>query len=158
MLQLAPRGEIAIPMAELEDPYLLHVKTHHALRVTVRRFRPKLRWDSCKKAESSGRSDIERRRPMHSHSIDDFRHAHVFLGQAHKRNERKTWTVIAICTAMMVAEIVGGLWFGSVALVADGLHMSTHAGALLIAALAYTYSRRYARDDRSPSEQGSSGT
>ena len=48
----------------------------------------------------------------------------------------------------MVAEIVGGLWFGSVALVADGLHMSTHAGALLIAALAYTYSRRYARDDR----------
>ena len=49
---------------------------------------------------------------------------------------------------MMVAEIVGGLWFGSVALVADGLHMSTHAGALLIAALAYTYSRRYARDNR----------
>ena len=85
---------------------------------------------------------------MHTHSIEDFRHAHVFLGQAHERNERKTWTVIAICTAMMVAEIVGGLWYGSVALVADGLHMSTHAGALLIAALAYTYSRRYARDDR----------
>jgi len=85
---------------------------------------------------------------MHSHSIDDFRHSHVFLGSAHERNERKTWTVIAICTAMMVAEIIGGLWFGSVALVADGLHMSTHAGALLIAALAYTYSRRYARDER----------
>ena len=85
---------------------------------------------------------------MHTHSIDDFRHAHVFLGASHARNERKTWTVIAICTAMMVAEIVGGLWFGSVALIADGLHMSTHAGALLIAALAYTYSRRYARDDR----------
>jgi len=85
---------------------------------------------------------------MHSHSIEDFRHAHVFLGQAHERNERKTWTVIAICSAMMLAEIVGGLFFGSVALVADGLHMSTHAGALLIAALAYTYSRRYARDDR----------
>ena len=85
---------------------------------------------------------------MHTHSIDDFRHAHVFLGASHARNERKTWTVIAICTAMMVAEIVGGLWFGSVALIADGLHMSTHAGALLIAALAYTYSRRHARDDR----------
>ncbi len=56
--------------------------------------------------------------------------------------------MIAICTAMMVAEIVGGVWFGSVALVADGLHMSTHAGALLIAALAYTYSRRYAADER----------
>jgi cation diffusion facilitator family transporter len=49
---------------------------------------------------------------------------------------------------MMVTEIVGGLWFGSVALVADGLHMSTHAGALLITALAYTYARRYALDNR----------
>jgi cation diffusion facilitator family transporter len=49
---------------------------------------------------------------------------------------------------MMVAEIVGGVWFGSVALIADGLHMSTHAGALLIAALAYTYSRQYAGDER----------
>ena len=56
--------------------------------------------------------------------------------------------MIAICAAMMVAEIVGGVWFGSVALVADGLHMSTHAGALLIAALAYTYSRRYGGDER----------
>src|SRR6202165_648174 len=85
---------------------------------------------------------------MHTHSIEDFRHAHVFLGEAHARNERKTWIVIAICAAMMVAEIVGGVWFGSVALIADGLHMSTHAGALLIAALAYTYSRRYATDER----------
>src|ERR1700694_4723151 len=85
---------------------------------------------------------------MHTHSIEDFRHAHVFLGEAHARNERKTWIVIAICAAMMVAEIVGGVWFGSVALVADGLHMSTHAGALLLAALAYTYARRYAGDPR----------
>jgi cation diffusion facilitator family transporter len=85
---------------------------------------------------------------MHSHSIDDYRHAHVFLGHAHERNERKTWAVIAVCAAMMVAEIAGGTWFGSVALIADGLHMSTHAGALLIAALAYTTSRRYARDER----------
>src|SRR5262245_30750127 len=85
---------------------------------------------------------------MHSRSIDDFRHSHVFLGETHERNERKAWAVIAICAAMMVAEIVGGLWFGSVALIADGLHMSTHAGALLIAALAYTYSRRYVNDAR----------
>src|SRR5581483_1517830 len=85
---------------------------------------------------------------MHSHSIDDFRHSHVFLGDAHERNERKTWAVIVVCAVMMAAEIGGGLWFGSVALIADGLHMSTHAGALLIAALAYTYSRRYAQDDR----------
>ena len=85
---------------------------------------------------------------MHTHSIDDFRHSHVFLGEAHERNERKTWAVIGICTAMMAAEIIGGFWFGSVALIADGLHMSTHAGALLIAALAYTYSRHYADDAR----------
>jgi cation diffusion facilitator family transporter len=85
---------------------------------------------------------------MHSHSVDEFRHSHLFLGEAHERNERKMWAVIAICTAMMVAEIVGGLWFGSVALIADGLHMSTHAGALLIAALAYTYARRHANHDR----------
>src|SRR5207342_3784990 len=85
---------------------------------------------------------------MHTHSIEDFRHSHVFLGEAHERNERKTWAVIAICAAMMAAEIIGGLWFGSVALIADGLHMSTHAGALLIAALAYTYSRHYADDAR----------
>jgi len=85
---------------------------------------------------------------MHSHSIEDFRHSHVFLGEAHGRNEQKTWAVIAICAAMMVAEIAGGLWFGSVALIADGLHMSTHAGALLVTALAYTYSRRYVNDTR----------
>lgn len=85
---------------------------------------------------------------MHTHSIDQFRHSHVFLGEAHELNERKTWAVIAICAAMMVAEIAGGLWFGSVALIADGLHMSTHAGALLIAALAYTYSRHYMHDVR----------
>jgi cation diffusion facilitator family transporter len=80
--------------------------------------------------------------------MDDFRHSHVFLGEAHERNERKTWAVIAVCTVMMAAEIIGGLWFGSVALIADGLHMSTHAGALLIAALAYTYARHYADDAR----------
>jgi cation diffusion facilitator family transporter len=85
---------------------------------------------------------------MHCQSMDAFRHSHVFLGEAHDRNERKTWAVIAVCTVMMGAEVVGGLWFGSVALIADGLHMSTHAGALLIAALAYTYSRRYADDER----------
>ena len=56
--------------------------------------------------------------------------------------------VVALASAMMVGEIAGGLIFGSVALVADGLHMSTHAGALLIAALAYLFARRYARDPR----------
>jgi len=75
-------------------------------------------------------------------------HSHVFLGEGHERNERRTWTVIALCGFMMVAEIVGGLLFGSIALVADGLHMSTHASALLLTALAYRFARRHARDDR----------
>jgi cation diffusion facilitator family transporter len=85
---------------------------------------------------------------MHSQTLDAYAHEHVFLGDDHARNERKTWIVIAICGAMMVAEIGGGAVFGSMALIADGLHMSTHAGALLIAALAYTFARRQARDSR----------
>ncbi|WP_446901143.1 CDF family Co(II)/Ni(II) efflux transporter DmeF [Burkholderia sp. YIM B11467] len=75
-------------------------------------------------------------------------HDHIFLGAAHEQNERRTWMVIGLCAAMMVAEIVGGSIFGSLALIADGLHMSTHAGAMLIAALAYTYARRHASDPR----------
>jgi cation diffusion facilitator family transporter len=75
-------------------------------------------------------------------------HRHVFLGEGHAASERKTWAVIILCGAMMVAEIVGGLLFGSIALVADGLHMSTHAGALLLAAVAYTYARKHADDPR----------
>ena len=75
-------------------------------------------------------------------------HSHVFLGEEHEASERRTWAVIWLCGAMMVAEIVGGLMFGSIALVADGLHMSTHAGALLLAALAYTYARKHAEDAR----------
>ncbi len=81
-------------------------------------------------------------------SPDTLAHGHVFLAPGHERSERKTWAVIWLCGLMMVAEIVGGTMFGSVALVADGLHMSTHAGALLIAALAYTYARRHATDPR----------
>jgi cation diffusion facilitator family transporter len=73
-------------------------------------------------------------------------HEHVFLGEGHAQSERKTWTVIWLCGAMMCIEIAGGLLFGSIALVADGLHMSTHAGALLLAALAYAYARRHAAD------------
>lgn len=75
-------------------------------------------------------------------------HSHVFLGAGHARSERQTWAVIALCTAMMIAEIVGGHIFGSIALVADGWHMSTHAGALLLAALAYTLARSRANDPR----------
>lgn len=73
-------------------------------------------------------------------------HDHIFLGKDHDRAERRTWAVIILCTVMMIAEIIGGALFGSLALIADGLHMSTHAGALLLAALAYTYARKYAGD------------
>ena len=85
---------------------------------------------------------------MHLNSIDSWRHEHVFLGEDHARNERRSWAVVILCGAMMVAEIVGGWLWGSMALIADGLHMSTHAGALIIAAFAYSYARRHARDER----------
>nr|WP_314262430.1 CDF family Co(II)/Ni(II) efflux transporter DmeF [uncultured Devosia sp.] len=75
-------------------------------------------------------------------------HEHVFLGDNHNRNERRTWLVIAITAAMMVVEITAGSIFGSMALVADGWHMSTHASAMLIAALAYRYARKHARNPR----------
>src|SRR4030081_2450266 len=73
-------------------------------------------------------------------------HDHIFLGEDHEKAERRTWAVIILCSVMMIAEIIGGALFGSLALIADGLHMSTHAGALLLAALAYSYTRKYAND------------
>jgi cation diffusion facilitator family transporter len=85
---------------------------------------------------------------MHVNSIDPWRHEHVFLGENHARNEQRSWAVVILCGAMMAAEIVGGWLWGSMALIADGLHMSTHAGALIIAACAYAYARRHARDER----------
>jgi cation diffusion facilitator family transporter len=85
---------------------------------------------------------------MHSHTLKDWSHDHVFLGPRHDRNERRTWWVVGITATMMVVEIVGGTMFGSMALLADGWHMSTHAAALGIAALTYRYARRHARDPR----------
>ena len=75
-------------------------------------------------------------------------HDHFFLGGDHQRNERKVWLVIALTASMMLVEIVAGTVYGSMALVADGWHMSTHAGAMLIAALAYRFARRHAGDPR----------
>src|SRR5215210_6167902 len=73
---------------------------------------------------------------MHSGSVAAWQHDHVFLGAKHDRHERRTWFVVALTAVMMVAEIVGGTIFGSMALVADGWHMSTHAAALSISAFA----------------------
>ncbi len=85
---------------------------------------------------------------MHSHSIESFQHEHVFLGARHDRNAKRVWIVVGLTAVMMVGEIVGGTVFGSLALVADGWHMSTHAAALTISALAYSYARRHVHDDR----------
>jgi cation diffusion facilitator family transporter len=85
---------------------------------------------------------------MHERSLYGWEHEHVFLGENHDRNERRTWLVVGLTTVMMVAEIIAGTVFGSMALIADGWHMSTHAAALAISALAYNFARRHARDPR----------
>jgi cation diffusion facilitator family transporter len=81
---------------------------------------------------------------MHAESLDHLTHSHAFLGEQHEENERRTWLVVGLTFSMMVAEITGGTLFGSLALVADGWHMSTHAAALTISAAAYRYARRHA--------------
>ena len=85
---------------------------------------------------------------MHTHSLAAWQHTHDYLGESHDRNERRTWLVVILTAVMMVAEIIGGHVFGSMALIADGWHMSTHAGALGIAALAYRFARRHVGDPR----------
>jgi len=85
---------------------------------------------------------------MHTHSIAQWQHRHVFLGAGHARNERNVWLVVALTAVMMVAEISGGMVFGSMALLADGWHMSTHVAALSISALAYRFASKHAEDER----------
>jgi cation diffusion facilitator family transporter len=83
---------------------------------------------------------------MHEHSLDQWTHEHVFLGPKHDHNERRTWFVVALTAVMMVGEIAAGTLFGSMALLADGWHMATHACALGIAAAAYLFARQHARN------------
>jgi cation diffusion facilitator family transporter len=85
---------------------------------------------------------------MHTHSTAAWQHSHLFLGAKHAKHARRTWFVVALTAAMMAVEIIGGTIFGSMAVVADGWHMSTHAGALGVAALAYRFASRHARDAR----------
>ena len=85
---------------------------------------------------------------MHTHTLDAWRHEHVFLGARHDENERRSWLVVSLTATMMIVEIVGGMMFGSMALVADGWHMLTHAGALALAALAYGFARKHAHNER----------
>jgi cation diffusion facilitator family transporter len=85
---------------------------------------------------------------MHSHSVDQWTHDHVFLGPKHAHNERRTWIVVALTAIMMVGEIAAGWFFGSMALLADGWHMATHAAALGIAGAAYLFARQHVRNSR----------
>src|SRR6266853_1042428 len=84
---------------------------------------------------------------MQSQTLARWQHDHDFLGARHGAHERRTWAVVSLTTVMMIAEIGGGALFGSMALVADGLHMATHVAALSIAAVAYSFARRHVRND-----------
>lgn len=75
-------------------------------------------------------------------------HDHVFLAADHDANARRTLWVVALTAVMMVVEILAGWWTGSMALLADGFHMATHAGALAVAAAAYAYARKHATSAR----------
>lgn len=85
---------------------------------------------------------------MHEHNIDAWRHDHSFGHEKVRQGERRTLIVIAITAVMMVVEITAGIAFGSMALLADGLHMASHTAAIGIAAFAYVYARRHAFDQR----------
>lgn len=85
---------------------------------------------------------------MHTHSLERWQHAHEFLGAHHERNERRTRLVIGLALVTMIGQIIGGHVFGSMALIAEGWHMSTHAGMLSVSAFAYSYARRHRGDPR----------
>ena len=75
-------------------------------------------------------------------------HDHDFLGSSHDKNARRTLWVVALTAVMMVGEIIAGVITGSMALLADGIHMATHAGALGVAAAAYSYAKRHRKNPR----------
>jgi len=85
---------------------------------------------------------------MHLSTAHHHAHEHLFLDAQHSRSERRTQMVVALTAVMMVAELIAGTAFRSMALVADGWHMASHVAALSLAAFAYSYARRHARDQR----------
>lgn len=85
---------------------------------------------------------------MHTRNLADWRHDHVFGQDRPRPAERRTLLIVAVTAVMMVVEIAGGIAFGSMALLADGLHMASHTAALGIAVVAYVYARRHAADRR----------
>ena len=85
---------------------------------------------------------------MHHQDLSSWRHSHTYDQERVRSGERHIWIVVALTLAMMVIEIAAGVVYGSIALLADGLHMGSHATALGIAAFAYVYARRHAHDER----------
>ena len=85
---------------------------------------------------------------MSIRETDSLAHDHVFLGKDHDANTRRTLWVVALTSLMMVGEIIAGTVFNSMALLADGFHMATHAVALGVAAGAYAFARRNAHNRR----------
>lgn len=85
---------------------------------------------------------------MHTERLDEWRHDHVFDQDLKRAGERRTLAVVALTAVMMVVEIAAGLAYGSMALLADGLHMASHTTALGVALFAYVISRRLASDRR----------
>lgn len=107
--------------------------------------------DHTAHSDPAGLAHLHDRAHHHDHSHESvaaprWAHGAALLGEDHRRNEGRSWAVIALTVVTMVAEIAAGMIFGSMALQADGWHMATHAGALLIAALSYGYARRHAED------------
>jgi cation diffusion facilitator family transporter len=84
---------------------------------------------------------------MHTDNLQPWRHSHTFGQDRRRPGEFRTRVVIAITASMMVVEIAAGMLFGSMALLADGLHMASHAAALGINAFAYAYARRHAENE-----------
>lgn len=81
-------------------------------------------------------------------AVERHRHSHAFGQDVKRPGETRTLIVIAITATMMIVEVVAGIVYGSMALLADGLHMASHAAALSINAFAYVYARRHAHDER----------
>lgn len=85
---------------------------------------------------------------MHGTNPETWQHSHDYLSDRHERNERQTRFVIALTAVMMVVEVAAGVAFGSMALLADGWHMASHASALSITAFAYWFARRHRHSAR----------
>jgi cation diffusion facilitator family transporter len=85
---------------------------------------------------------------MDIHSTALWKHEHTFGQEQVTAGEKGTRLVIVLTVVMMVVEIAAGVLFGSMALLADGIHMGSHAVALGISAAAYVFARKYASDRR----------